>query len=185
MIFLLGENMPYHEEVEKFRSSRNEFLLKSSESPIPSGVRESLTELPFFPVKEEFRINIEFVERSKEKDTDVVDMIGKTKTVSKVGKANFQAPGSLEKLSLEVYRDRENDFFFTIFGDLTNNSNETYGAGRYVKIEKKNEDYYFIDFNKAISPYCSYSEKYPCPLTPRKNRLTVRIDAGEKYIGEH
>ena len=173
------------ENVDNFRSSRNEYMLKSPESPIPSNVREKFTELPFFPFNENFRVSIELIQRSKPKETDVVGLNGNTKTVSKVGKAEFQVPGTSEKLSLEVYKDREQGFMFTIFGDLTNNTNETYGAGRYVKIEQETDGEMYIDFNTAISPYCSYSEKFPCPLTPRKNRLNVRIDAGEKYIGEH
>jgi uncharacterized protein (DUF1684 family) len=177
--------MSYQDDIKNFHSSRKDFLLTSANSPIPREVRETLAELPFFPIKEEFCISIEFSERSKVKETDVVDMNGNTKTVNKVGKAEFEILGSADKQSLEVYMDKEEEFLFTIFGDLTNNSNETYGAGRYVKIEKNSDGTYFIDFNKAISPYCSYSEKFPCPLTPRKNRLNVRIDAGEKYFGNH
>jgi uncharacterized protein (DUF1684 family) len=177
--------MPDQEEARNFRLSRNDFLLKSSESPIPQETRQKLGELPFFPIKEEFRVKVDLHERSKPKEADVVNMVGVTKTVNRIGKIEFQISGSKENYSLEVYEDPEEKFIFTIFGDLTNNSNETYGAGRYVKIEKDPSGLLVVDFNKAISPYCSYSEKFPCPLPPRKNRLNVRIDAGEKYIGDH
>ena len=89
--------MSYLAEVENFRSQRNEFLLKSEESPIPTQVREKLTEIPFFPIKEEFRIGVNLQSRSKPKETDVVNMKGVTKTVNKIGKIDFTCPGSDEK----------------------------------------------------------------------------------------
>jgi uncharacterized protein (DUF1684 family) len=38
-----------------------------------------------------------------------------------------------------------------------------------------------LDFNRAYSPVCAFSDAYECPLVPTENWLDVRIEAGEKY----
>ncbi|MFW9928363.1 MAG: DUF1684 domain-containing protein [Candidatus Thorarchaeota archaeon] len=177
--------MNYSEEVQKFRDEREGNIIKSEDSPLSKEIREKIKNLPFFPINEKFRIIVEFEKRGKPKETEIVNKVGVTKTVNKIGKVEFLFLGSTEKHNLEVYKDPEDNNVFTIFGDLTNNTNETYGAGRYVDLEQGQKGEFYLDFNKATSPYCSYSEKYPCPLIPRKNRLNIRIEAGEKYIGDH
>lgn len=42
-----------------------------------------------------------------------------------------------------------------------------------------------IDFNKAHNPPCAFTPYATCPLPPESNRLTVRIEAGEKTFGDH
>ena len=37
-----------------------------------------------------------------------------------------------------------------------------------------------LDFNKAYSPPCAFTNYATCPLPPPQNRLDVRIEAGEK-----
>lgn len=42
-----------------------------------------------------------------------------------------------------------------------------------------------IDFNKAHNPPSAFTPYATCPLPPESNRLTVRIEAGEKTFGDH
>jgi hypothetical protein len=42
-------------------------------------------------------------------------------------------------------------------------------------------DQIILDFNKAENPPCAFTEFATCPLPPRQNRLTISIDAGERY----
>jgi len=37
-----------------------------------------------------------------------------------------------------------------------------------------------IDFNKAYSPPCAFTNFATCPLPPRQNHLPFRVEAGEK-----
>jgi uncharacterized protein (DUF1684 family) len=57
---------------------------------------------------------------------------------------------------------------------------ETYGAGRYLEPEPVGDGQFVVDFNLAYNPYCAYNDDWSCPITPRENRLTVPIRAGEK-----
>jgi hypothetical protein len=63
---------------------------------------------------------------------------------------------------------------------------ESYGGGRYIDCEiPASGDKVMIDFNKAYNPYCAYNHSYSCVIPPEENRLTVRIEAGEKAFEEH
>jgi uncharacterized protein (DUF1684 family) len=73
---------------------------------------------------------------------------------------------------------------FFIFGDKTNGS-ETYGAGRFLYTEPAKNGKVVLDFNKAINPPCAFSSYATCPLPPASNRLSIRIEAGEKKFGDH
>ena len=37
-----------------------------------------------------------------------------------------------------------------------------------------------VDFNRAFLPPCAFSDQYVCPLPPAGNRLSVRVEAGER-----
>lgn len=74
---------------------------------------------------------------------------------------------------------------FLPFTDATS-GRESYGGGRYLLDTIKGADLgeddggTVLDFNFAYNPSCSYSDRYVCPLAPRENRLTARIEAGER-----
>ena len=41
---------------------------------------------------------------------------------------------------------------------------------------------FVLDFNRAYNPSCAYGapERFACPVTPKENRLDLRIEAGER-----
>jgi len=87
---------------------------------------------------------------------------------------------------LEVYQNvalKKNseykNYLFIPFKDGTT-AIETYGAGRFLELEKTKGKSFMLDFNLAFNPYCCYSERYSCPIPPRCNTLNVEIHAGEK-----
>jgi uncharacterized protein (DUF1684 family) len=51
---------------------------------------------------------------------------------------------------------------------------------RYLEPVPLGNGQFMVDFNLAYNPYCAYNDHWPCPLTPRENRLVVPIRAGEK-----
>jgi uncharacterized protein (DUF1684 family) len=68
--------------------------------------------------------------------------------------------------------------------DLTN-GRTTYPSSRYQYTDPHQEGRVFVDFNKAYSPPCAFTEFATCPLPPKQNQMTVRIEAGEKYTPRH
>ena len=84
-----------------------------------------------------------------------------------------------QSFELEAYNSGEQLFF--VFGDATNRD-ATYGAGRFLYAPMPGEDgVTMLDFNKAYSPPCAFNDFSTCPVASPRNRLPVRIEAGEKY----
>ena len=83
----------------------------------------------------------------------------------------------------ELYPVDSDEGLFIIFADETSGL-ETYGGGRFLYTEKPGPDgTVMIDFNRAYNPPCAFTPFATCPLPPRDNFLTVRIEAGEKFSG--
>jgi uncharacterized protein (DUF1684 family) len=52
---------------------------------------------------------------------------------------------------------------------------------RFLEIEPPAADgSVTVDFNAAYLPPCAFSDEYVCPLPPANNRLSVRVEAGER-----
>ncbi|MFD5558379.1 DUF1684 domain-containing protein [Streptomyces sp. NPDC127068] len=66
-----------------------------------------------------------------------------------------------------------------VFGDPTNGQS-TYGAGRFLFVDRTGEDTVRLDFNRAFVPPCGFSDQYNCPMPPRQNRFHLPVAAGEK-----
>jgi uncharacterized protein (DUF1684 family) len=93
------------------------------------------------------------------------------------GTVAFEIDG--ETHELEAYASGESLFF--VFGDATS-GRETYPAGRFLYADVPGQDgKTILDFNKAYNPPCAFNDFATCPVASPKNRLKVRIEAGEKF----
>jgi uncharacterized protein (DUF1684 family) len=54
----------------------------------------------------------------------------------------------------------------------------------YTNLPDK-DGHVWLDFNKAYNPPCAFTPYATCPLPPRQNILSVKIEAGEKNYGFH
>ena len=115
----------------------------------------------------------------------IITTTGKERPCEKVGWVGFEVGGEMQRL--QVYRlldappaEGQPGYFLPFLDGTT--GQETYPAGRYVDLEGPAGGPYVLDFNKAYNPLCAYGapERYVCPRTPAENRLTVRIEAGER-----
>lgn len=93
------------------------------------------------------------------------------------GIVEFEIDGQL--FELEAYTVGERLFY--VFGDKTNRD-ATYGAGRFLYSETPGEDgLTILDFNKSYSPPCAFNDFSTCPVASPRNRLPIRIEAGELF----
>lgn len=72
-----------------------------------------------------------------------------------------------------------------VFGDPTNGADGedgTYASGRFLFVQRGDDDRVVLDFNRAFVPPCGFSDQYNCPLPPRNNRFSVAVAAGEKRV---
>jgi uncharacterized protein (DUF1684 family) len=84
---------------------------------------------------------------------------------------------------LDALTEQGEEKLFIIFADATS-GRETYGAGRYLYADPPDaEGRIVVDFNKAYSPPCAFTNFATCPLPPFQNRLPIAVEAGEKFAG--
>lgn len=160
------------------RGDRYGIRLRDIESPLVSKINE----LPSFPIDTKWRINAKFEKFETPKEIAIPNVLGETEFEKCYGLLKFKIDGN--EYSLMPLGDGVNSDFFVIFADETS-AEETYGAGRFLSVEKPNQKgITSIDFNKATNPPCAFTDFATCPLPPKENILPVKILAGEK-INEH
>ncbi|MHA2365268.1 MAG: DUF1684 domain-containing protein, partial [Candidatus Hodarchaeales archaeon] len=169
-------------KIKNERQQKDEFFAKHQQSPLVLEDKEHFRGLNYFTINEELNfVRIEINEFPSPNEEYIMQTnTGAHQTYTKYGKVVFPVNG--KKYELIVYTNPSigEDYYFIPFWDETVLTQETYGAGRYLELEKIEQNSFILDFNKAYNPYCAYSPHFSCPLTPPDNRLKVRIEAGEK-----
>ena len=135
--------------------------------------------IPAYPTNPDWRVQARFEPYAQPEErilTTVVEGLGWKPTAP--GVLAFEIGG--EPLSLEAYAAGPG--FLLIFADLTTGKT-TCPAGRYLYAfaPRRAGGAVTLDFNKAISPPCAFTDFATCPLPQRRNRLPIAIEAGEKY----
>ncbi len=90
---------------------------------------------------------------------------------------HFEWRGQPCSLDAELLGDGNYDL---LFKDATAGKG-SYPAGRFLVSEAAEGDLVILDFNKAYSPPCAFTDFATCPLPLPQNILSVAIEAGEKY----
>jgi len=168
------------------RAARDEDFRVDPDSPIHPDDRSTFTGLEYWAPAPAYRLAGPIDRYDDPEPFTIITTTGKERPCEKYGRLLFELEG--RRLDLQVYRlldapDSASavDRFFLPFKDATSGI-ETYPAGRYVNLESVGDGTYVLDFNRAHNPVCAYGrpEKYVCPVTPRENRLPVRVEAGER-----
>jgi uncharacterized protein (DUF1684 family) len=138
----------------------------------------SFPPLQYFPIDPSWRVEATFdryAEPRRVAASTVIEGLGWNP--ESPGVAAFARGG--ETYTLEAYSSGERLFF--VFGDRTNGK-ETYPAGRFLYTDAPGEDGRIVlDFNRAYSPPCAFNDFSTCPVASPRNRLPIRIEAGELF----
>jgi len=136
--------------------------------------------LPYYDINPSMRV-VATLRKYDEPRTITVDTVieGFQQFPVSPGVVEFELDGKVYQLEAET---SSNNHLFIVFGDETNRG-ETYGAGRFVYMDDPGTDggEAVLDFNRSYSPPCAFNDFSTCPVASPRNRLAVRIDAGEKY----
>ena len=135
----------------------------------------------WYPVKEAYRVPATYTRYETPRIVKMPDILGAILDEPMQGFVSFELHGKRYKLEAEELSDRR---LFIQFMDLTN-GNPTYPSGRYHYTDAHENGKLFIDFNKAYSPPCAFTEYATCTFPPQENHLQVAIEAGEIYPGHH
>ncbi|PSP80508.1 hypothetical protein BRC81_02130 [Halobacteriales archaeon QS_1_68_20] len=171
----------WRRELAAEREQKDEFLGEHQQSPLPGDARAAFEGLPYYDPDPDLRFEPSLEEHEDKAPVTVATTADNDQEYLRWGEFVFEVDG--EQQSLEAYRsDPEEERLWVPFRDETNGE-ETYGGGRYLDLvdpEDRAGDEWVLDFNRAYTPFCVYSDLYECPMVPGENWLEVAIEAGEK-----
>lgn len=167
----------------KFQKEMNAKFKDASSSPLTKKGLKEFKGLDFFPIDEKFKVIAKLEKTPEGKVFNFPTTTNRIAKYKKYGVVKFTIDG--KELELDIYKDPNpeptyQDYLFLPFLDKTNGKT-SYSGGRFIDITQKDEQEngtIIIDFNKAYNPYCAYSDRYSCPITPRDNSLDIEIKAG-------
>lgn len=143
--------------------------------------RELRTTFPartWYDIDEAFRIPVTFTAYDRPKMAYFPDLTGEKSEFPVEGFLSFEFNGNSYKLDINK---EEDGTLFLRFWDPTSKE-ETYPTGRYLIADVNSDGSIFLDFNKAYSPPCAFTDFATCVFAPEQNHLDFRITAGETYI---
>ena len=176
----------YEDAVELFRSDKDEYFRSGPGSPIPAAEREAFAGLPYYPVDAALRfdgLRLEPYTGDEPVRFEIPTSDGRLRPAERAGVFRFPLDSDERTLTGYIFEGGDVESVFVPFLDATS-GHETYGAGRYLDLEREEDGTYALDFNLAYHPSCVYDPKYSCPLTPAENRLPVPVRAGERLAPE-
>lgn len=161
------------------RRQKDEFFKSSRHSPLTPQQRQTFMGLAYYDPNPALDLTREVHEFTDKETLMMQTTTGDVRTFQKWGTFSFVV--GEQTVELVLYYGPDSGHFFLPFMDATN-TDETYSGGRYIDPEWLGGCEFHIDFNRAYAPYCAYNDRWSCPIPPLENRLTVRIEAGEKNL---
>ncbi len=178
-------NDSYYQTFYQDRQEQLIDLVSGEHAPLAA---EDLAFISHFPYDRAYRVRATFSHSANAQPFDMATYSGKTKQFIEIGVLKFQLNN--QNIELHVYQNLRfanhpvyGQYYFIPYKDDTN-SEETYGGGRYIDLNKTLFDSktIILDLNKTYNPWCAYSDGFNCPIPPLENHLSVAIRAGEKMF---
>ena len=136
-------------------------------------------ELPeYYPVDTEWRVAARLELYPELRGVPLADVTGGMIEQNALGELVFERDG--REHTLIAVGTEESSSYFIMMWDSTATT-ETYQAGRYLRVEKVDEEgWTTIDFNRSYNAPCVFTAFSVCALPPRENWLDLPVTAGEK-----
>jgi uncharacterized protein (DUF1684 family) len=146
---------------------------------VAAAARAKILPLLYYPPDQAYRVPASLVPDPGARVVEMLTSTGQRRQVEVLGKLAFVLHGRPLELTAFSEEGSNGQRLWVPFTDQTSGG-ETYGAGRYLDIDRTATGIYIVDFNTAYNPYCAYNPTYDCPVPPPQNRLPVPVRAGEK-----
>jgi len=167
----------------EFQREMNASFKDASKSPLTKKGLKEFKGLDFYPMDTKYIVEAKLVKTPDAPEFKFPTTTNRVELYKKYGEIFFTIDG--EDLKLDIYKDTEvvqgyENHLFLPFLDKTS-GNTSYGGGRFIDVLTTDEQpngTIIINFNEAYNPYCAYSDRYSCPITPRSNYIDVEIKAG-------
>jgi hypothetical protein len=144
--------------------------------------RRAFNGIDHWPVDPAWRLDARF-EAAPGRSVAVPDVLGTADEQPSPGDVIFEVSGTEHRLQALVGSGDRGELWL-VFGDRTNGT-ETYAGGRFLYTDAPDADgRVVVDFNRAYNPPCVFSPYATCPLPWPANRLSIRVEAGERMYGD-
>ena len=164
---------------------QNSFFKDASTSPLKDKDRKKFKGLDFFDVDSSYVVEANLKATPDSEPFEMKTSTSRLPVYKKYGEVSFKIKGEAFKLNIYQNLEMEDEnYLFLPFMDDTNGET-SYSGGRYIETSIPQGNILKIDFNTAFNPYCTYNEKYSCPIVPRENYLPTEIKAGVKKFNKH
>lgn len=142
-----------------------------------SAERQHFHGLKWYEPKEEYRVTARFIPYDMPRKL-LIDTVldGFQEESLSPGVAEFELDGKTHRLVADS-GDADKGLFIN-FRDLTS-AKTTYGAGRFLQTAGVKNGLVVLDFNRAFTPPCGFTNFATCPIPLRENWLDIAIEAGE------
>ncbi|WGH76951.1 DUF1684 domain-containing protein [Tenacibaculum tangerinum] len=166
-----------------FQREMNAKFKDASKSPLTKKGLKEFKGLAFFPIDDKYKVKATL---EKTPDAPIFNFPTTTSRIAvykKYGILSFSIKGESFKLSIYKNVNPKPEYANNLFLPFldTTNGKTSYKGGRFIDLyttDIKDDGTIIIDFNKAYNPYCAYSDRYSCPITPQDNYLDTEIKAG-------
>ena len=170
------------QEILTFQHKMNSEFRNPEESPLLKDSIPTFTELHFFPFKQKYIVRSKFERIENGKTFEMKTSTDRLPIYREYGILIFKLDSTA--FELQAYQNVKysespeyDSTLFIPFNDHTNGL-ESYGGGRYIDLKIPESDSVILNFHLSYNPYCSYNDRYSCPIPPDENKLEVRIEAG-------
>ena len=182
----------YTKEILQHRYKENLKFHDKNTSPLTKKGLKEFKALSFYSIDKKFKVTAKLEKTVNAPIFEMPTTTDRKPLYSKYGVLIFKIDGKEHQLNIYQSKDlgrspQYKNYLFLPFTDATSGQ-ESYGGGRFIDVltTDENEDgTIIIDFNKAYNPYCAYSGRYSCPITPKENHITSEIRAGVKAYKKH
>ncbi len=140
--------------------------------------------IDYYPIETSWVMDARFEPYEPHRRIPIVNILGLEEEMDCPGTLVFNRDGQEWRLDA-VLEDPSDTTLFVMFADRTN-GNGSYGGGRFLRVPLPQAGRTRIDFNESYNPPCAFNDFATCPLPPPQNRLTLRVESGERaYAGGH
>jgi uncharacterized protein len=156
------------------RGERIGIRLKDSDSEYARKFRG----MQFFPLNMDYCVTAKWLPGDGKETVQVPNVLGDVMAELSPGTAVFTLHG--QQFKLTALGGDPAKGLFIVFSDASAKT-DTYPGGRFLDTGPVSNGTVVLDFNRAYNPPCAVTPYATCPLAPKENRLSVAINAGEKF----
>ena len=140
--------------------------------------RRDFPGIEYFDASDAWRLTARFEPYEPVRQIQIMNVLGMEDAMTSPGAIVFEKDGREWRLDT-IDEDPASGSLFVMFADATT-GRTSYGAGRFLYVERPRDGRVIVDFNRAYNPPCAFNDFATCPLPPPQNRLELAVTAGER-----